>query len=151
MTAVRDPEGVVEFKADGKKYRLFFGIRAEKEAELHYDLPFYRAVQKITPGLKPADMADKAKVAEASANIRFTDVAKMFEFALLKHHPDIEEADVDNLIDSIGGLVQASELLGRALTAALGAGEQGGGNASGQNPPPASRKSKTGSRSLVTG
>lgn len=139
-----DPQSVVEFKAGGKKRRLYFGIRAEKAVESHYDLPFLKAVQKIMPDLKAEDLADAAKVAEASAGVRFTDIAKLFEFALLKFEPNIAEAEVEDLIDEIG-LASATELMGQALNAALGAGEGGEGAAG--NPRPASQKKRTGSRS----
>jgi hypothetical protein len=145
-----DPEGIVEFEAAGEKYRLFFGIRAEKATELHYDQPFFRAVQRIVPDLKPDEMGDKAKVAEASANIRFNDVAKMFEFALLKFQPEIDESAVEDIIDELG-LARTSELLGQALSAAMGSDDEGAEAGADANPPKASRKSKTGSRSLVTG
>jgi hypothetical protein len=137
-----DPEGVVEFKSGGKKYRLYFGMRAMKEIELHYDKPFGRAVQGVMPALSAEDLADPAKVAAASADIRVSDVAKLFEFALLKHHPTLDEDAVNDLMDDLG-LEEAGSLLGDALTAAMvkEAGE------SSQNPPQASRKRKTGSRS----
>lgn len=142
-----DPEGIVAFKAGSKKYRLFFGMRAQKAAELHYDLPFFRVLQRAMPKLKPEDMADKAKVAEASADIRFTDIAKLFEFALLKHQPEITEDAVDNLIDDLG-LTLTSEYLGQAISAAMVEEE---GEGAGTNPPQAGQKRKTGSRALATG
>lgn len=143
-----DPEGVVEFKAGGKKYRLFFGMRARKAVECYYDLPFFRALQRAMPQLSAEDMKDPKKVAEASADIRLTDIGKLFEFAFLKHHPDIDEAEVDDLIDELG-LARASQLLTEALTAAM-VEEDGSGAA--ENPRPrASPKKKTGSRSLAHG
>lgn len=141
-----DPEGEVPFKACGKRFTLFFGMRAQKAVEQYYDLPFFKAIQKAMPNLQKEDLADPDKVREASANVRFTDVAKMFEFALLKHHRDIEEDEVDDIIDDLG-LSRASELFGECLSAAL-SGEDAGGT---ENPRQASRKKKTGSRSLVTG
>lgn len=139
-----DPEGIVSFDAGDERYRLYFGIRAMKEIERYYDKPFMRAIQSVMPQLSAADMANKAKLAEASADIRLGNVAKLFEFGLVKHHPDIAETDADELIDMIG-LSTASELLGEALAASLGSGE--GDAEATENPPKASRKSKTGSRS----
>jgi hypothetical protein len=138
-----DPEGIVGFTAGDETYRLFFGMRAMKEIERHYDKPFMLAIQSVMPQLSAEDMADKAKLLEASANVRLSDVAKLFEFGLAKHH-DLSEDGVDDLIDEIG-VARASELLGEALAASLGAGE-GDGEAT-ANPPKPSRKSKTGSRS----
>lgn len=139
-----DPEGIVSFDADGSTYRLFFGMRAMKDIERHYEKPFMRAIQAVMPQLDAADLGDKAKIAEASADIRLGDVGKLFEFGLVKHHPDLGEAGSEDLIDSIG-LSQASELLGEALAASLGTGEAA--ESAPENPPKASRKGKTGSRS----
>lgn len=142
-----DPEGVVPFKSEGTTYRLFFGMRARKATEVHYDLPFFHALKSALPALSPDDLSDPKKVAEAGMNLKFGDTAKLFEFALGKYHPQMSEDDVDNLIDEIG-IELTTELLGKAIAASL-AGEDDG--AAGANPPVASRKKKTGSRSLVNG
>jgi hypothetical protein len=143
-----DPEGVVELDAGGQRYRLFFGMRAMKAIETHYDKPFFKAVRAVMPDLAPEDMNDKAKVAAASMNIRLTDVAKLFECAFLKFHPESDADEIDNIIDEIG-LQRASEVLGLALAAAMVPDDKGG--AATANPPHASRKKPTGSRSLRTG
>ncbi len=135
-----DPEGVVAFSVGPKRYRLFFGMRARKEVERYYDLPFFRAIQQVMPQLAAEDMADPAKVVEASASVKLTDVAKLFEFALAKFHPDIKEAEVDDVLDLIG-LSRASELLGDCLSASM---MEAGDDA---NPRKASQNKKTGSRS----
>ncbi len=139
-----DPEGIVSFKAGDETYRLFFGMRAMKEIERHYDKPFMLAIQSVMPQLSAEDMADKAKLLEASANVRLSDVAKLFEFGLGKYHSELTEDEVDGLIDDIG-VARASELLGEALAASLGAGEADEDGP--KNPPKRSRASKTGSRS----
>lgn len=145
-----DPEGVVTFESNGSDYRLFFGMRALKAVELHYDKPFLRAVEEVMPRLSPEEREDKAKVAEATADMRFTEIATFLGFALLKYHPELDENDVDDLIDDIG-MNQASEGLGRALAAALGAGKDAGATAD-ENPPLRQTKpSRTGSRSSKTG
>ena len=137
-----DPEGVVSFAVGRKTYRLFFGMRAMKEIERHYDKPFMRAIQSAMPQLAVEDLADKAKIAEASADIRLGDVAKLFEFGLIKHQPDTTEAEADELIDRIG-IAKASKLLGEALAASIGSGE-GDGEATENPPRKPSRASKTG-------
>ncbi|MES2902827.1 MAG: hypothetical protein V4696_01455 [Pseudomonadota bacterium] len=139
-----DPEGIVSFMAGDEAYRLFFGMRAMKEIERHYDKAFMLAIQSVMPQLSAEDMADKAKLIEASSKVRLSDVAKLFEFGLAKHHPDLSEDDVDGLIDDIG-VARASELLGDALAASLGAGEAD--EDAPKNPPKRSRANKTGSRS----
>ena len=140
-----DPEGIVTFKSGKQDYSLFFGMRAMKAVETHYDKPFFRAIQDAMPALDAVDLADKKKVAEATANLRLSDVAKLFEFALHKHHPELAENDVEYLIDDLG-LDRTTELLGQSLTAALGA-EEAGDDAAPNPPKKSSRKSKTGSRS----
>lgn len=126
-----DPEGIVTFEADGEKFSAVFGFKAMKAVETHYDLPFFRAIQSAMPQIKPEDAEDKAKIAEASADIRFSDVGSLFQFALLKHHPKLTESDVEDLIDEIG-LAKASEVIGEALAAAL---STEGDDSSSPNPP----------------
>src|SRR5688572_14327400 len=101
-----DPEGVVEFEAAGKKFSAVFGFKAMKAVERHFGdeqpKPFFQAIAGIMPALAPEDMGDKAKIAAASANIRFSDIGTLLQFALLKHHPELTETDVEDLIDEIG-------------------------------------------------
>lgn len=130
-----DPEGLVRFEAGGKKYTAIFGFKAMKAVEVHYDKPFFRAIQAAMPQLDAKDLGDKAKIAEASADIRFSDIGKLFECALLRHHPDLSEEQIEDLIDEIG-LERASSVIGDALTAALA--KEGGGD--GKEGPPRSRK-----------
>lgn len=137
---VHDPEGAVTFEAAGEKYTAVFGFKAMKAVEAHYEQPFMRAIQSAMPNVRPEDAGDKAKIAEASADIRLTDVGKLFQFALLKHHPDLTESEVDDLIDEIG-LERTGEIIGASLSAALVNEE---GDASSPANPPKSRKSRTG-------
>jgi hypothetical protein len=143
-----DPEGVVQFKSEGTTYRLFFGMRARKNIETHYDLPFFRALQKAMPALTSEDIGDPAKALEAGLDLSQTDVAKLFEFALQKFHPDLGEDGTDDLIDHLG-LERTTELLGDALAASMVSEEDAG--AAKKNPPVASRKKKTGSPALQNG
>lgn len=137
-----DPEGVVTFKVGDTTYGLFFGMRARKNVEAHYELPFFRALQKAMPVLGADDLADPQRAIEAGLSLSLTDLALMFGFALGKNHPAMTEDQVDDLIDTIG-LDRATELLGQALAASM-LGEEDAGAAS-ANPPRASRKRKTGS------
>lgn len=113
-----DPEGLVTFEAEGAKYTAIFGFKAMKAVETYYDQPFFRAIQSVMPSLSAEDAGDKAKIAEASADLRFTDIGKLFEFALLKHHPELTETDIEELIDSLT-LGKTSGVIGDALAAAL--------------------------------
>lgn len=134
-----DPEGVVAFTADGKTYTAFFGFRAMKAVEAHYDLPFFQALQQAMPSLSPEDANDKAKVAAAGASVRITEVGRLFQFALLKHHPDVTEETVENLIDGMG-FEAVARVLGNAVAAAVA---QEGDEGSSENPLPR-RARKTG-------
>lgn len=145
-----DPEGVVTFEAAGKKFSAVFGFKAMKAVECHFGQdgepkPFFQAISGIMPQLAAEDMGDKAKIAAASANIRFSDIGTLLQFALLKHHPDLTEEDVEDLIDDIG-LGKMSAVIGEALTAAL---TKEGDGSSDANPPnrQARRAQRTGSRS----
>lgn len=113
-----DPEGLVTFEADGVKYTALFGNRARKAAETHYDLPFFRILQKVMPNLDPADVGDPAKVAAASMDVRFSDISNLFEFALLKFHRDLTEDDIDDLIDTLG-IERTSAIVGQAVAAGM--------------------------------
>ena len=137
-----DPEGLVTFEADGDKFTAVFGFKAMKAVEVYYDMPFLRAIQSAMPSLTAEDAKDPKKVAEASADVRFSDVGRLFEFALLKHHPDLTEDEIDDLIDEIG-LTKAGEIIGASLAAAISA---EGDDSSGANPRKRSRARKTGSR-----
>ncbi len=139
-----DPEGLVTFEAAGKKFTAVFGFKAMKAVECHFGddqpKPFFQAIASIMPQLAPEDMGDKAKIAAASANIRFSDIGTLLQFALLKFHPDLTEDDVENLIDEIG-IGQMSQIIGDALTAALA---KEGDESSSANPPKKARKQPTG-------
>lgn len=112
------PDGLVTFEAAGKKFTAVFGFKAMKAVEVYYDKPFFRAIQSAMPSISPEDAGDKAKIAEASADIKFSDVGALFGFALLRHHPELTEQDVEDLIDEIG-LETAGEVIGNALSAAM--------------------------------
>ena len=129
------PDGLVTFEAAGKKYTAVFGMKAMKAAEAHYDKPFFIALQSALPNLKAEDLGDKKKIAEASLSIRFTDVCALFGFGLLKHHPELTEDDIENLIDELE-LDAATQILMDAIGAAL---VKEGDAGSSRNPPKARR------------
>lgn len=140
-----DPEGVVTFEAAGKKFSAVFGFKAMKAVECHFGdddspKPFFQAIAGIMPQLAPEDMNDKAKIAAASANIRFSDIGTLLQFALLKHHPDLTESDVEDIVDEIG-LGEMSKVIGEALTAAL---VKEGDVGADPNPPKGRRVRQTG-------
>lgn len=134
------PDGLVEFEAAGEKYTAVFGFKAMKAVEAHFGndnepMPFFEAIASVMPTLAPEDMGDKAKLAAASAKIKLTHVGSLMRFALLKHHPDLTEDDVDELVDEIG-VGGMSEIIAKALSAAL---VKEGDAGSSKNPPKARR------------
>lgn len=137
-----DPEGLVTFEAAGEKFTAVFGFKAMKAVEAHYDLPFFRAIQKAMPSISAEDAGNKAKLAEASADLSFSDVGTLFQFSLLKHHPRLTDEQIEDIIDDIG-LGRAADIIADALSAALGEGD----DSSTANPPSKSRAKKTGTRS----
>lgn len=142
-----DPEGVVQFKSEGTTYKLFFGMRARKAVETHFNMPFFRALQKAMPALTSEDIGSAEKMREAGMDLSFASISKLFECGLLRFHPDLGEDGADNLIDALG-LDRTTELLGQGLAASMGE-EDGQPDA---NPPKkASQKKKTGSPALQNG
>ena len=129
------PDGLVTFEAAGEKFTAVFGFKAMKAVEAHYDKPFFHAIQQAMPQISPEDLGDKAKIAEASANIRLTEIGALFGFALLKHHGNLTESDIEDLIDEIG-LEETSMIIGNALSAAL---VKEGDDGSTESPPKARR------------
>jgi hypothetical protein len=130
------PDGLVSFEAAGEKFTAVFGFKAMKAVEAHYDKPFFKAIQSAMPDIRPEDAGDRAKLAEASANIRISDIGALFGFALLRHH-QLTETEIEDLIDEIG-LEKASEVIGQALTAAL----VKEGDAGSSTHPPKNRRAK---------
>jgi hypothetical protein len=131
-----DPQGLVTFEAGGVKYTAVFGFRAMKAVEAHYDLPFFQALQQAMPGLSPEDAGDPAKLAAAGAGVSLTGIGKLFECALLKHHPDLTEGAIEELVDELG-FERVGALLGEAVAAAL---VKEGDGKSAANPPSRARK-----------
>lgn len=136
----RDPEGLVTFEAAGKTYTAVFGFRAMKAVETHFDLPFFQALQQAMPALKPEDANDPVKVAQAGASVSVTSIGVLFECALAKHHPDLAEDEIEDMIDELG-LERVGSILGETVAAALVKedGQDGAGN-----PPKGRQRRKTG-------
>lgn len=131
-----DPEGNHSFEHGGEKYTAVFNFRAMKEVERHYDKPFFLAIQAAVPTVSAEDAGDPAKLQAAMLRLRLTDVGVLLRCALLKHHPDLTEDDVDDLIDGIG-LKKAGEVIGSVISAAI---VEEGDSGSKTNPPRAPRK-----------
>jgi hypothetical protein len=72
--------------------------------------------------------------------VRLTDVSNLFAAALMKHHRDLTEDDIDDIIDEIG-IQTVAGIVGSALSASL---SKEGDNSSNANPPRQSRKKPTG-------
>jgi hypothetical protein len=135
-----DPEGLVSFDAGGEKYTAVMGFRAMKAVEAHYDLPFFRAIQRAMPQLGDDDAASDTAILSAALDMRMTDVGVLLRCALLEHHRSLTEDEVDDLIDEIG-LARAGAILGTTLGAALVVEDD---DRSPADPPKRRRKGKTG-------
>lgn len=133
-----DPEGVVRFEAGGERYSAVFGFRGMKLVERRFDKGFFAALQEAMPQLDPADMDDPEKVRAAAAGLRMENVASLFEAALAKHHPDLGEEEVEELLDELG-MTRVGEILGGAVAAAIAKAAEGGDDSS----PPHPRKRPT--------
>lgn len=138
---VNHPDGLTTFEVGGVKYTAVFGFKAIKAVEVFYGnddgpKPFFEAIMQIMPQLDVSDLGNKAKIEAASSKIRLSDVGKLLEFALLKHHPQLGESDVDDLVDEIG-LGRMSEIISAALSSAM---VKGGDTGSSARPPKARQK-----------
>lgn len=133
-----DPEGEVRFKAGGKSFTAVFGMRAIKNTEVHFGdgepRPFLQVVASVMPHLPPEDVGDKAKMFAAAAKMRFSDIATLFGFSLSKHHRDLTEDEIEEIIDELG-LSEVTKILGAVIVSAL-ADEEGGDDAAGGPPKP---------------
>lgn len=124
-------DGEVRFEAGGEVYTAVFGFKAMRAAEDHYDMPLMEAIRQALPQVGARDMKDKAAMLEAGAKMRFSDFGKLFSFALLKHHPQLTEDDIDDICDELG-LQGVAGVIGQSF-AAMMAREGDGGST--QNPP----------------
>lgn len=129
-----DPEGNATFDHAGVKYTAVFNFRAMKAVEKHYDLPFFQAIQSVMPAVQPKDAEDAAKVEQAVLGLRLTDLGVLLGCALYKHHPDLAEDDVDEIIDGIG-LNKVGEVLGEVISASVGRGDDNGSAANPRKTP----------------
>jgi hypothetical protein len=129
-----DPEGVVTLRAKNRELKASFGMRGIKEVERHFDKPFGAAVAAVFPMLSAEEAEDPGKVAEASLNVRFSDVSALFRFSLLRFHPEVEEIEADEIVDEIG-VPRTMEVVIQSISAAMGAGGvKGGGGDAGAGP-----------------
>ena len=106
--------GDVSFEAGGQTYRLRYSINALCDMEEALGMgvrDFYRLV--------------------SSGDLRMTHVRGAFWAGLRQHQPSITKAQAGDIIQALGGVDAATELLGEALTRAFPPvvpGEGGGSN-----------------------
>lgn len=137
-----NPRGTESFDAAGVRYTAVFGFAAMAAVEAHYDLPFFQAIQRAMPQVRPEDAGDRDAIARAAMGVRISDVGALFGAALLKHHPDLTKDAIADLVDEVG-LDKVGSMLGRVLSAAMvkdgEAGEGPRGNPPRPKPPRPSR------------
>lgn len=129
--------GVREVEALGRAWKLVFDFNAMCNIEETYDRPFMQVVSRLFPTVKPEDMTDAEKVAQAAMSVRFTDLRAILRAALNRHQPDATGETAGDIVQALG-MEAAIELVAWAVKAAVGEGKQG------ESPRPPRRGGKTG-------
>lgn len=99
MAAVSALTGRVSFKADGRQWRLYFGMNALCELEAN------------------VKDEDQLKALLSTGNANFNTVRVAVWAALVEHHPNLTIEDAGRLVDHLG-LRQMGAKVGQALIAA---------------------------------
>lgn len=121
MTTERDPADEITIEANEKTYRLYYGNRAFRLAELKMEKPWL----------------------QANTDLR-QDVTILIWAGLQQHHPELTLEETDELIDAVG-FGNVMTVATRAMVRAAGGKEAPEGNA--QRPPRRGRGRSTGSDS----
>lgn len=122
-------QGEIVFDVDGKRYTLFIGNAAQCDIEEQYDKGFFAVVTDAMPVDVPAHVALNPEqypqeIMAASRRLRMSVIRDLAWHGLRKHHPDLEQNDVSDLIDQMGQ-GPFGELIGRAIFASR---DTGAGN-----------------------
>jgi hypothetical protein len=132
-----DPEGIVRCSvgegAEAREYKLHFGFRAQKETEQKFDKPFVQAIEQLLPALQEGEEGDAARAHAEFTKVSYTDLGTLFGFALLKHHGEVGDDEIEDIIDEIGTM-GAIALLMRSIQAAMMKGAKEAGATAGADP-----------------
>ncbi len=148
--------GEVVFDAGGQRYTLFLGTAAQCAVEEQYDLGFFAVVTDALPNIEPhVALNPEAYPMEVLAATRMLRVGTLRDLAwhgLQRHHPGIEIAAVNEIIDDLGPSV-FGEVIGRAIFATRdgGGSDKGGGGKATPGKSPTRARGRTGTPSKRNG
>lgn len=111
--------GIVDIDVDGQTYKLRFDANAMCELESRADMSMSEFLAKL-------DKAARDKT------LRMSDVRLLMWAGLTEAHPDIEAKEVGTIINHVGGMNGAMELLGEAIQLAFPKAKNGGQSGAGK-------------------
>lgn len=123
--------GEVPFDALDRRWTLFIGTAAQCALEAEHDKGFFAVLQDAMPSVALADVDDKAKMAAAARDLRIGTLRSFAMHGLAKHHPNLQPAEVDDIIDDLG-FHAFGEIIGTAIAAAADRAAEEGGKAPGK-------------------
>jgi hypothetical protein len=138
-------QGEIVFDAGGKRYTLFIGNAAQCDIEEQYDKGFFAIVTDAMPIGVPAHVALNPdqypeEIMAASRQLRMSVIRDLAWHGLRKHHPELQQADISNLIDEMGQGA-FGEIIGRAIFASR---DTGAGNDAAPKKPSTRAHARTG-------
>lgn len=145
-------QGEIVFDAGGKRYTLFIGNAAQCDIEEQYDKGFFAIVTDAMPIGVPAHVALNPEkypeeIMAASRQLRMGVLRDLAWHGLRKHHPELQQADVSDLID-IMGQGPFGEMIGRAIFASR---DKGAGTDAAPKKPSTHAPAPTGKRARRSG
>lgn len=145
-------QGEVIFDVEGERYTLFLGNAAQCDLEAQYDKGYFAIVTDAMPVGVPAHVALNPEqypqeIMAASRLLRMSVIRDLAWHGLRKHHPDLDQADISDLIDRMGQ-GPFGEIVGRAIFASR---DTGAGNVASPKKPSTRATGSTGSRGRKNG
>lgn len=138
--------GEVIFEALGRRWTLFLGTAAQCGLEEEHDRGYLAVLLDAMPNIDPDDLEDRAKVVRAAMLIRKTVLRSIAYWGLSKHHPGVDIATVNDILDELGDAA-FGEVIGKAIAAAIDRAKPDAGEAAARPGKPATPKgARTGTR-----
>lgn len=127
------------FKALGQNWTARFDFNAQCDLEDRTGIGFFEFVSPMMLQLDEDDADNQEKIMEAVTGLRVSDLRLVLFFSLAGQHEEMTEKLAGEIIQDLGGVVGALEILAWAIMQAMPAdgdedGEKGGAT-SAANPP----------------
>ncbi len=108
------------FEALGNNWTLFIGTAAQCAIEEQFGKGFYAVVIDAVPNVDKAAVIENPEALIANfERIKISTLRDITWHGLRRAHPSVTRDDVSEIIDALGP-VAFSDVLGRALSAAMG-------------------------------